>query len=259
MQYSPTPEELLAFPQYFYTQDGEKYTSPFFLDHLLKEKVITEVDSTFDAKIRKWLSDQEYVIYDYVKDKPALLTDLPKEIVFPEDLNQNLYKSYKLFYGDKVESIYYADFDTTTGELTNPIVKLTYEYHRDTLGYLIYKVRTFHWMRRDGNYGEEVYSDLQPCVGDIAKIKELKLKRANIVEEIQGQSKELGFLPQMLQLYNDFQNQLSLYKDVGTLDFSQTLATTVDPSYAWLDQPTPDNLTTLRQHLSYCFSLGTIQ
>ena len=76
----------------------------------------------------------KYLIYKFLDRPVGGLTpyDKPASIIFPDQLNTNLYKEHKLLYGEKVETIYYAGFNLDTGRLSSPVIKITYSYNRDS-------------------------------------------------------------------------------------------------------------------------------
>ena len=111
-------------------------------------------------------------------------------------------------------------------------------------------------MLRSGDWSTDTYTDIQPCVGFTAKMRELIQVRKNILEEAQGMGKQFGLIAQMMELFVLYQKEVSLYVDAGSLKLSEAIAT--DTETLWLNEKTPDDAMTMRAFLSYFFSIGTI-
>lgn len=258
MNYLLTESQSLTLEASLYWLDelDRKVTS---LDRLLVcREAGGEVTPEFLTEVEVWTTGQAYKIYDYLAEKVENPHLLPKGVLFPEQLDCNLFKDYVLYYGDRVLTIYYQGYDTETEALSNPLVKISYVYYRDSNHYLKYIERTFHWMLNNGTWSPNTYSDTQAFTNPSHKAKELAVVRSNIIEEAQGFAKFLGLTSQMLQIYTTFAAEVNLYEKVGSTTLSLAVANAGE-GFEWLDYKTPDNVTTLRAFLSYFFSIGTLK
>lgn len=231
-----------------------------------KEKQVTEeiplgepvvIPNEFKDKVSNSTQSNEYVIYDLVDSVQIDKTKQPKHIIFPEGLNQNLYKQYNLYYGDKVQTIYYSGFNLEDGTVFNPVVKIDYTYHRDTDHSLMYKERTFSWFKRDGNWGTDTYTDIVPYTTTYAKQRELELVRENIEQEARALAVSLGLGDAISEMYELYQNQIRSYVITGSPKFSQTLSTLSPLTHPWLEQRTSDDKMTVQEFLTQFFLIAT--
>ena len=257
MEYLLSPEQIEALPpQAYWLNNTESPVTNQSHLAVLKDLGLS-INEDLYTLVANWEQDFSYKIYQYLDSPVDNPHKLPKNIFFPEQLNCNLFKDYVLYYGDRVLTIYYQGYNTATEALSNPLVKISYVYHRDSNHYLKYIDRTFHWMLNNGNWSTETYSDTQPFTNPSHKAKELAVVRSNIIEEAQGFAKLLGLTSQMLQIYTTFAAEVSLYEKVGSPALSLAVANAGE-GFEWLEYKTPDNVTTLRAFLSYFFSIGTL-
>lgn len=259
MLYELSQDDLIGLdPAFYWLEDGKEVTEPKFID-IVEERANKTIDTFLKDKIRKYVEDREYVIYDYYIKQQIDKTSLPIHVIFPEQLTQNLYKVSIFNYGDRIENTYYAGYGRASDTLNTPVVKINFTFHRDTDYLIKYVDRVFSWMRKDGNWSTETYSDIKVYSSSIQKLRELRLVRSNIVEEAQEKAKIFGFLPQMLHIYDMFDQEVNLYEKAGSNALSQAIANATGVDWGWLDDLTPDGAMTNRAFLSYFFSIGVIQ
>lgn len=207
-----------------------------------------------------YIEAPKYLIYQYVNPGLFGLTeyDHPGNIVFPDQLNQNLYKDYKLYYGEKINSTFYAEYDLENGQLFKPVVKVDYVYHRGEDYLLKYKERTVTWAYEDGTWSDVVQTDIIPYLTNAKKLHEIKIVRANVTEEAESLAKQLGLFEYVQQLFEKYLDHITLYKEAGSPKFAQDILN--DQEHAgWLDQRTPDDKMTVREFLYSFFMIATKQ
>ena len=200
----------------------------------------------------------KYIIYKFLDRAVGNLTayDKPASIIFPDQLNTNLYKEHKLHYGEKIETIYYAGFNLDTGRLSSPVIKITYSYNRDSDYLLKYKTRTIYWMYEGGSWSEDTQVDIIPYLSEAKKLAEIKMVRNNIVEEAESLAKQLGLFDYVQELFEDYLDSITLYKEAGSRNFATNIAEDTKHSF-WLDENTRDGKMTIREFLTGFFMIGT--
>lgn len=227
----------------FVDEDNKYWVDPNF---------IKEENSSLVEELPK------YLIYKFLDRPVGGLTayDKPASIIFPDQLNTNLYKEHKLLYGEKVETIYHAGFNLETGRLSSPVIKINYKYIRDEESLLKYKERTISWTYEGGVWSEDIQFDIIPYLSQPKKLAEIKMLRNNIVEEAESLAKELGLFDYVQELFEQYLDSITLYREAGSRNFVNDLATDEEHSY-WLDMKTRDGLMTIREFLMGFFMIGT--
>ena len=200
----------------------------------------------------------KYLIYKFLDRPIGNLTpyDKPASIIFPDQLNSNLYKEHKLLYGEKVETIYYAGFNIETSRLSSPVIKITYKYIRDESYFLKYKEREIFWAYEGGEWSKDTQKDIIPYLSQAKKINEIKMLRNNIVDEAESLAKELGLFEYVQELFEKYLDNITLYREAGSRKFSINIATDEEHSF-WLDEKTPDQKMTIREFLVGFFMIGS--
>ena len=255
MYYKLTSEDLEIVPSAVYwLEDGELITDLATLNHLESQAGLV-IDPDFKAKVATWEQDNTYLIYDFVLEPPSNPRKKPKHVLFPEQLNRGLYKEYTLSRGDRTNTTYYADYDIEQAVVSNPVVKIDYEYVRDADHFLKHVKRTFSWMLKNGQWSDDVFVDYKPMLSLKQKMKELALVRSNMIEENQGLAKELGILPEMLLLYDRYSSEVLAYKDGGSRALSDAIKN--DTELAWLNEPAI-TFPTFRDYLVDSYLVGVI-
>ena len=196
----------------------------------------------------------EYKIYRYLEpwQVPHSLSIHPGSIIFPDSLNKHLPKKTFIALGERVKTIYFDRF--TGGVFIEPVIKIEYKFNRDERGLLIDKQRTISWRTEDDVWSEETQTDVIPITSNAEKLTEIKRRRANIVTEVSGLSKDIGLSSALSDLYSRYVLEIEQYVQSGLPSLSNAIANNTD--LPWLDQPTSNPNVSVRQFLMNYFSIG---
>lgn len=259
MLYFLDETELENLQRPFFFRDGE--ARPFTtLKHLdsVSPKIKPLLSQSLYDVVAQWTYDNSYLIYDYYLGEQIDLHQQPKHVIFPQQLSKNLYKDTTLYYGDRTQAIFYLDYDKATDQISNPVVKIDYNYVRDENYYCKYAERTFSWMLKSGQWSADTFKDIVVFHSLRSKLQELQHVRANIIEESQTLAQQLGLLAETMLIYSVFETEVNLYEKAGSIALSNAITNASGPEWAWLENPTTDGLSTIRNFLSQFFSIGVI-
>ena len=197
----------------------------------------------------------DYKIYRYIEPQnhPLSLDVHPGSIIFPDQLNRHLPKKAFIALGERVKTIYF-DRLSHDGVFEEPVIKIEYKFNRDDSGLLIDKQRTISWRTEDDTWSEETQTDVIPVTSNAEKLTEIKRRRANIVTEVSGLSKDIGLSSALGDLYSRYTLEIEQYTQSGLPSLKDAIANNTD--LTWLDQPTSNPNISVRQFLMNYFSIG---
>ena len=250
-----TPEILAKIEKLGLTNtlvfDGNKANSRH-IEHLVS--LGHSIPEDLLNSIKALPNDIEYQIYEYTNILEGSVH--PRNIIFPDSLNRNLPKETKILKGERIQSIYYDNYDFDTETFSKPVVKVDYVFVRDEKGLLKYKERTITWAFKSGNWSPEVQYDVIPMTSTSEKLNEIKRRRSNIVEETKSLAEKLGILSATLDVFSKYDREVSRYINAGSADLANAIIS--DTEFGWLDGPTITNpKVNIRQFLYSYFIIGT--
>lgn len=195
-----------------------------------------------------------YKIYRYIEpwQLPGNLSVHPGHIVFPDSLTKHLPKKIFIALGERVKTIYFDRLEDQ--KFIEPIIKIEYKFNRDERGLLIDKQRTISWRLENEIWSGETKTDTIPVTSNAEKLTEIKRRRANVVTEVSGLSKDIGLSSALGDLYSRYVIEIEQYTQSGLPNLRDAIANNTDLS--WLDQPTSNPNVSVRQFLINYFSIG---
>lgn len=205
-----------------------------------------------------------YKIYDLLENnspfKNVDKSRLPVDIDFKTGLTVDLYKEVVMSGGAPVYKQYYTDADIdSNGAVTysNPIVKLEYEFERDSISLAKSCTQKMYWYDTNGDISTE-YKTIKEFYNTSDSIAEAELRRSNIISDLkvktigllmyteqisQADAAELGrpFLAAYkVEIYN--------YIDEANTSFAAAITNSPIETYPWIDNMTPYGVT-IRQFI----------
>jgi hypothetical protein len=165
-----------------------------------------------------------YLLWEYVSnatDYYAWPGDVPFDIL-------GLYPRYFVGMGFRKKTIHYANRDAT-----GPVVKLEYDFILDE-GQQSLKESPLKisFMMSDGNWSQRIKPILRTYDTPLEKQKELRARRANIIDELKGLAAQMGISPVILELIKKFQLQVDRYVESGSADLFKAIRD--DTTLPWL-------------------------
>lgn len=201
--------------------------------------------------------DNHYLLYDYVAPEDATNpTQCPKSIIYPQQLLRQVYAKHYRVIGERVKTLYFGNFGTANDpQFDTPVIKENYTYYRDENNYLIdYITNDIAWMTKGGTWGPETKQVIKIFNDNEKKLGEVRLRRRNIVLELQGQSVDLGLGSAIEDLFNTYWKEINLYQESGSRAMYEAIES--NTNLEWLNYPTFVPTISVRQHLLKYFIVG---
>ena len=199
-----------------------------------------------------------YKIYRYLEpwELRSNLSQHPGYIIFPDSLNRNLPKKPTIHLGERRKSVYYDRFEN--GEYIDPIIKVEYSFKREDQGLVYEKLRTICWQLENDKWSSDVQTDVIPVVSEGEKLREIKRRRANIIDELKGLAKkfttsDIPLEAKILEIFEENQLLINSYIDAGSAKFRDAIGSSKED---WLDTIIPATGNKSRDVLVQYLSIG---
>lgn len=231
-----------------------------------------EVSSAPDDARQVWNGDSwdaldvvEYKIYDLLANnnpqKGADRAILPVDVDFKTGLEIDLYKEVVMDHGAPVRKIYYTDaeLNETTGVITyeNPIVKIEYEFDRDSISLARSCIQKFYWMTTDDAWSEE-YKTVKDFFNTAEKMAEAEQRRGNIIADLKVKTIGLLMITEEISQADAaemgraflaaYKADIINYIDEANMGFYDAVEAASNVTYPWLENMTPYSVT-IRQFI----------
>jgi hypothetical protein len=189
-----------------------------------------------------------YRIYDYMSgdyDKWAFPGD------FPFDILGFKTKSFVAATGFRTKTIYYVD-----EEMTDSIVKVEYEFILDEGKPSLNKSpMKISFRMSDGSWSLITKYSIRHYKTSLEKQRELEIRRNNIVDQLKGLADQMGLLPQMNKLFEDYGSECFQYLKSGSPSLKKAIES--DTKTPWLNANLP-NGKPARVAISQYLSVGLV-
>ena len=199
---------------------------------------------------------KQFKLYNYVE--PELATDryhIPTHIIIPENLSTDLYPNKTMELGERIATTWYSSYEN--GEFSDPIVKMEYQFDRDSEGLLTGRKITLNYMLKDGTWSEETKSRYKYVINTDDKLREIKQRRNNIVNDCKARAADFGISGAIGQLFDTFLAEIALYQESGSPKFRDALKVESREEFSWLDTELDASLGgSIRNLLVFMFSIG---
>lgn len=206
----------------------------------------------------------EYKIYALLEDgsqyKDGNRSRLPVDIDFKTSLTVDLFKEVIMEDGAPVYKQYYTDAELDengTVVYSNPIVKIEYEFDRDSISLARSCTQRFKWYDTEGNLSTE-YKEVKDFFNTSEKMAEAEQRRSNIIADLKV--KTIGLLMYTEELSQvdaadlgrpflaAYKAEIYNYIDEANTGFADEVGSASAETYPWLDNMTPYAVT-IRQFI----------
>lgn len=209
---------------------------------------------------RQYPSRPRYKIYDLMPKADYDRTKLPLDTDFKTGLEANLYKEVTMVNGAPLRKTYYAQADVqedNTILYSNPIVKIEYEFERDSISLAISCTQKFYWMDVNENWSETCKS-VKDYFSYAESIAEAEQRRRNIISTLKVET--IGLLMQTEGITQEaaaelgrvflavYKAEIINYIDEANSDFSLAVTNASALTYPWLENDIGDG-TTIREFI----------
>lgn len=167
-----------------------------------------------------------------------------------------LFKKEFTKYGRKISVIYYQDFDDASDRYSNPIARVVWNTKFDKSQnppIPIKQIKKISWRSSDGKWSSDKLATLPIRNPEVY----LSVMRSRVIDELTYLAAEFGLKEQILELYKKYQRQIILYKDGGSPQFRDAIATENDE--AWLDRVNPKTGNKPRDVLVKYLSISVVE
>ena len=199
---------------------------------------------------------KQFRLYSFVE--PELATDRyhpPTHIIIPQHLSVDLYPNKTMVLGERVATTWYSSYEN--GVFSDPIVKMTYQFDRDSEGLLTGRKITLSYMLKDGTWSDEIKSRYKYVINTDDKLREIKQRRTNIVNDCKGRASDFGISGVIGQLFDEFLAFIALYQESGSPKLRDAIKAEQREEFAWLDTELDESLGgSIRNLLVMMFSIG---
>lgn len=206
----------------------------------------------------------EYKIYDLLADgsqfKGSDRTRLPVDIDFKTQLKVDLYKEVIMSKGAPVRKVYYTDaVMNEDGSITydNPIVKIEYEFDRDSISLAHSCTQKFYWYDMNGNSSADC-KVVKDFFNMSEKMAEAEQRRSNIIAELKVNTIGLLMYTEEISQIDaaevgraflaEYKAEIINYVDEANTGFATAVSGSSAETYPWLENMTPYGVT-IRQFI----------
>ncbi|MGL5944253.1 MAG: hypothetical protein ACRC2S_28560 [Waterburya sp.] len=242
-------KELAQQADHRLTWDNEnEETFGTTLEHIERMRSLdVPVDDQWVEKVQKHCP-QKYRIYNYIEAEDPFA--FPGYIIFPDSLDTYLPKEQKIFFGERVKTLYFDPISKA------PVIQVDYKFNRDEKRLLLSSERSISFYLEDGSIAEQKKVHLIPVASQFEQLEELKRRRINIVAEVQSLAVSFNLINEMNELYDTQSSAISRYLETGSPLFKNFLVS--DKTRAWLKAPATVPGKTIKDILVGYFSIGLL-
>lgn len=230
-------DNLLAANEPCWYEDEKYYSSP---------QLISEENASLFEEA------QAFVLYDYYKTT-AEPQDFPSHIIFPIQLDFTLYKKTYRNLGERLRTVYYASYDETTGEHSEEVIKVEYEFTRDADGLLIKRDRVIHWMLKNGEWSSQTKTITKYFSNTLDKVREITTRRKNLIDELKSLAEDAGLSQQTEELFERYAVESDIYINTGSRLLIDAITADAAP---WLDVIGETSGVPIRQTILFMLEIG---
>ena len=199
---------------------------------------------------------KQFKLYDFVE--PELATDryqAPTHVIIPQNLSVDLYPNKTMHLGERISTTWYAKFEDDHFE--EPVVRMDYRFDRDESGLLTGRLMTINYMLKDGTWSKETKSRYKHVINTDDRLREIKGRRSNIVNDLKGRAKDFGISGVIGQLFDEYLALIALYIESGSPKLRDAIANNSQEQFSWLDTELDKSLGgSIRNLLISMFNIG---
>lgn len=235
--------------RYIYFEDITEYYNPEILNYFPGFKDAVEIAfGSYDSWVSGLEAEFGYKLYALLDRKKYNLEYhsfyAPYDIDFKKAVNGRLHPKYTFFKGELREIIYYEKY--TPGDLAmqtpevfeNAIVKESFTYFRDQLGFVIKRIQNITWFRFDDSEGDSKIKE--KFYNPVSSNSEVVRRRQNNIDNISvvvstWSVGETGSLQRARDLFFAKIEAVDFYIKTGDLLLQNAIQNDSTPEFVWLD------------------------
>lgn len=202
------------------------------------------------------MPNSPYRIYSLVQpielDRYQDLLAPPYTVNWQTDLTQSLHKQTFVVKGERRSSVYYKYFQEDTQTYDHKILRVDYTFVRDENGLVQKRIKVISWVRQDGSWGDATKTEISHVSDPREKLREIKIRRSNIIDELKGLGKLFGLGDKITPFFEKYSIEADQFVEGGSRLLRDAIAQSDE---AWLDEVIPATGNTPREVFYDYFSV----